>query len=521
MTAVAREPAPSGGSTSPTAATFDSVSPATGETIATLPIATEEEVRGAVAAARDAAQFWQAIGERGRRARLRRWRAELVAGIDELSELVHRENGKPVDEAFLEVVMSVAHLDWAAGHARSVLGPRRVTPGVLAINHGASLRYKPFGVVGVIGPWNYPVHTPMGSISYALAAGNAVVFKPSEYTPAIAGWLVDSFRRVVPEAPVLSLVTGLGETGAALCRGGVDKIAFTGSDRTGRRVMAACAETLTPCVIECGGKDPLVVAADADLALAAEHAVWGAMLNAGQSCAGVELVYVEAPVYHDFVDRVRQLSSALAREHAEAAGNPAAARPYGPITMPGQVDVIKAHIDDALACGGRAVVGGPDSVRAPFVEPVILLDVPDRSAAVTDETFGPTMVVTPVCDLDEAVRRANDSRYGLGASVFSRRHGRQVADRLDAGMVSINSVLTFAFIPGLPWGGSKDSGFGRIHGPDGLREFARSQAVTRQRFPAAFTLTALPPSAATVRQLHRLVATRWGRGAAGRRSVRD
>jgi aldehyde dehydrogenase (NAD+) len=356
----------------------------------------------------------------------------------------------------------------------------------------------------VIGPWNYPVHTPMGSISYALAAGNAVVFKPSEYTPAVGRWLVESFASVVPEQPVFGLVTGFGETGAALCRAGVDKLAFTGSAATGRTVMATCAETLTPCVIECGGKDALIVAADADLERAAEQAVWGSMFNAGQTCAGVERVYVEAPVYDEFIARVTEVAAGIRTGTSGAAH-------YGAITMPGQLDVISGHVRQAIEHGGRAVVGGPESVRGPYVEPVVLVDVPADSPAVTEETFGPVMVIGKVADLDEAVEAANSGGYGLGASVFSRRHGRALAGRLKAGMVSINSVLTYASVPGLPWGGSGESGFGRLHGPDGLREFARSRAVTVQLFDIPLKIATFARPDSSIGQLRQLARLRWGR----------
>ena len=484
--------------------TFQSFNPATGEPLETFAVHSAAEVADTVARARDAAAFWAGLGEPARRSRLVRWRASLVARTDELAQLIRLENGKPLDDARLEVTIAIAHLDWATQHARSLLGKRRVLPGMLAANHAATLEYLPFGVVGVIGPWNYPVHTPMGSISYALAAGNAVVFKPSEFTPAVGRWLVESFADAVSEQPVFQLLTGFGETGAALCTSGVDKIAFTGSASTGRRVMAACAQTLTPCVVECGGKDALIVAADADLELAAEQAVWGSMFNGGQTCAGVERVYVDAGVYDEFVARVTARASTI------RTGGSAEAQ-YGAITMPGQLEVITRHIDDALSRGGRAVVGGRQSVRAPFVDPVVLVDVPADSAAVTEETFGPTMVITRVADTDEAVAQANSGSYGLGASVFSKRHGVQIADRLDAGMVSINAVLTYASVPGLPWGGTGESGFGRIHGPDGLREFARSRAVTRRRFDIPLRLTTFDRGERAIGQLARLVRLRWGR----------
>jgi aldehyde dehydrogenase (NAD+) len=484
----------------PARETFTSLNPATGEQIASFDLHTEADVRAAVATAKQAATWWAELGEPKRRQRLRAWRALLVRRTDELAALIAKENGKPVDDAALEVTLAVAHLAWATGHARRVLGRRPVLPGMLAINHTATCEYLPYGVVGVIGPWNYPVHTPLGSISYALAAGNAVVFKPSEYTPAIGRWLVDSFAEVVPEQPVFQLVTGYGGTGAALATAGVDKLAFTGSAATGRKVMAACAASLTPCVIECGGKDPLIVAADADLDLAAEQAVWGAMFNAGQTCAGVERAYVERAVYPEFTAKV-----------VDKAGRLKPGEQYGPITMPGQLAVITRHIDDALDRGGQALVGGRDAVRPPYVDPVVLAGVPADSPAVTEETFGPTLVLTEVADEDEAVARANEGRYGLGASVFSRSRGNAIARRLDAGMVSINAVLSYASIPGLPWGGSKDSGFGRIHGPDGLREFARSRVITRRRFVLPLRVTTFEQSRNAVGQLRQLARIRWGR----------
>jgi acyl-CoA reductase-like NAD-dependent aldehyde dehydrogenase len=488
-----------------TDSTFVSSSPATGEIVGTFPIHDEQDVCAAVGRSREAFSWWQGMGVAGRHRRLRAWRAELVRRTDEIAELIHLENGKPVDDAVLEVTIAISHLSWAFSNARSVLGRRRVNAGVLAVNHSATVEYLPYGVVGVIGPWNYPAHTPMGSISYALAAGNTVVFKPSEFTPAVGSWLVESFASVVPEHPVLQLVTGLGATGAALCTAGVDKLAFTGSTQTGKTVMASCAQNLTPCVIECGGKDALIVAADADIERAAEYSVWGAMFNAGQTCAGVERVYVEAPVSDEFVAAVTRLAAIV---HT----GPEADADYGAITMPGQLAVIAGHIDDAIRRGGRVVVGGADSVRAPFVDPVVLVDVPGDSAAVTDETFGPIMVVTKVADLDEAVRLANSGRYGLGAAVFSRRLGKQIAARLDVGMVSVNSVLTYASVPGLPWGGSRDSGFGRIHGPDGLREFARSRAITQERFSIPLRLTTFARDDKAIRRLKAIAKLRWGRG---------
>jgi succinate-semialdehyde dehydrogenase / glutarate-semialdehyde dehydrogenase len=474
--AVTRDHAPATGG-----ATFESTSPASGEVVGTFPVQGAEQVAEALSRARRAAAWWAGLGADGRRRRLLAFKALLARRCDDLVDLVHRENGKPAADAFVEVLLAVEHLDWAARNAAKVLRPRRAASTLVLANHAASVEYQPLGVVGVIGPWNYPVLTPTGVIASALAAGNAVLFKPSEHTPAAGCFLADAFAEVVPEQPVLQAVTGDGTTGSALCLAGVDKVAFTGSPATGRRVMAACAERLTPVVLELGGKDAMVVDEDADVDAAAEQAVWGAMANAGQTCLAIERVYVVDRVYDRFVDRVVDLA---ARVRAGAAAD----ADIGPITVPGQLEVIRRHLADAVERGARALVGGPRAVRPPYVDPVVLVDVPDDALVMREETFGPVLPVVRVGDADEAVRRANASAYGLGAAVFARRRADPLARALRSGMTSVNSVQTFAGMPSLPFGGAGESGFGRVHGPDGLREFSRSKAVTRQRFPLPFSV---------------------------------
>ena len=466
-------------------ASFDSVTPGSGAVVGTFPVDDAESVRRIVARSEVAAIWWRSLGFDGRAAHLRRFKSELARRIDELADLIHRENGKPHGDAVLEITLVVDHLAWASGHAKKVLGPRRVRSGLMAANNAASVEYQPLGVIGVIGPWNYPVFTPMGSIAYALAAGNAVVFKPSEYTPAVGSWLADAWARAVPEGrDVFLLVTGLAETGAALCRSGVDKIAFTGSAATGRKVMGACAEGLVPVLMECGGKDALLVDGDADLDAAADAALWCGMSNGGQTCIGTERVYVADAAYDRFVDILTTKAAQLAPGTGEGAS-------WGPPTMPSQVDTIRRHVTDALARGGRAVVGGESSVDVSGVGPTILVDVPEDADAVREETFGPTLTVTRVKDIEEGLALANDSDYGLGGAVFtrSRKRGVALARRMRSGMTSVNSIMTFAMVPGLPFGGVGESGFGRIHGPDGLREFTRSKAVTSQRFTLPVDLT--------------------------------
>lgn len=483
--------------------TFDSLNPRTGDVVASYPIQSAQDVSLTVAVAREAADWWVEIGFDGRREQLDKWKGVMARRIHQLADLMHQETGKPHGDALLEASLGIDHLGWAAKNAKKVLGPKKVSAGLVMANQQATVRYHPLGVVGVIGPWNYPVFTPMGSIGYALAAGNAVVFKPSEYTPGVGVWLARTFNEAVGR-PVLQTITGLGETGSALCTSGVNKVAFTGSTATGKKVMAACARTLTPVVIEAGGKDAFIVDADADLDAAADAAAWGAFANAGQTCVGVERVYVHEAVYQPFLDR-------LVAKATELSANESDDSPIGPITMPSQLAIIRRHIEDALAKGGRALVGGPDAVGERFVQPTVLVDVPEDSLAVTEETFGPTVTVARVASMDEAVEKTNATRYGLAASVFSKRHGVEIADRIRSGMAAVNGIITFAGVPALPFGGVGESGFGRIHGPDGLKEFTYAKSITRQRFRPLLALTTFARTPAGEGQLVQIITLLHGR----------
>jgi acyl-CoA reductase-like NAD-dependent aldehyde dehydrogenase len=283
--------------------------------------------------------------------------------------------------------------------------------------------------------------------------------------------------------------------------------------------MAAAADTLTPVLAECGGKDALLVSADADLEAAADAAAWGAMSNAGQTCIGIERVYVADGVYHSFLERLTEKVSSLRPGFDSEAS-------YGPMTLPSQPETVAKHVADALALGGRQVWGdgeaggGPDAVAPPYVRPVILTDVPERSAAVTEETFGPTVTVTPVVNLSEAVSFANAGRYGLGSAVFAgdRSAAMTAARSLRSGMTSINSVLGFAIVPALPFGGVGESGFGRIHGADGLREFSRPKAITRQRMRPLIALTTFGRTDRDMKRIVTLVTLLHGRLYRPRRS---
>jgi acyl-CoA reductase-like NAD-dependent aldehyde dehydrogenase len=462
--------------------TFDSLNPATGERIDSHEIYNEQSVRAAVERARDASLEWRNLGFRGRRKVLLKWSSDLLANVDALAELVSLETGKPTSDAKLEASLAAGHIAWAARNAESVMRTSHRSPGLLMANMSATVERSPVGVVGVIGPWNYPVFTPLGSIAYALAAGNTVVFKPSEYTPGVGQYLAQSFIDSSMLADIFTCVTGLGETGKYLCESGVDKLAFTGSTRTAKIVAATCAAHMTPVVLECGGKDPVIVAHDADIARAADATVWSAFSNAGQTCIGAERVYVDERVADTFIEKVVEIAKNI---HPGAPGH----GKYGPTTMPKQIPIIQSHIDDAIARGAQVLLGGSDSVKAPFVEPVVLCQVPEDSIAMTEETFGPTIAINRVKNMAEAIALTNASRYGLGASVWSKRRGKSIASQLHTGMVAINSVISFAAVDSVPFGGVKDSGYGRIHGPEGILEFTYPRTIVRARFqlPVAFT----------------------------------
>lgn len=448
--------------------------PATGEVLGTLPVHTADDVAGAVQRARRAFDVWGSLSFRERRAHLLDFRREIVRRMGSLIECIHSENGKPRNDAASEVLLAVTHLTHAANRAERLLKPRSVSAGLLA-NHRARVSYEPLGVVGVIGPWNYPLYTPMGSIAYALAAGNSVVFKPSELTPLTARLLAECAEAAIPIPDVLQVVTGFGETGAHLAKAKLNKLAFTGSPATGKRVMAAAAENLTPVLMELGGKDAMIVAADADLERAAKGAVFGGLGNSGQACVAIERVYVVQSVYEPFVSKVV--------EHAQriTVGSDDRAH-YGAMTMERQIDIVRDQVKDALAKGARAVLGGLESFKGRFIDPIVLTDVTPEMKVMTEETFGPVLPIVKVASVDEAVRLANATSYGLGSAVYGKHDVERTADRLRAGMTSINSVLAFAGITNLPFGGVGDSGFGRIHGDEGMLEFVRAKSTNHELF---------------------------------------
>ena len=301
---------------------------------------------------------------RSRKRVLLRWKQEIAKRSDEFAELIAKETGKPLGDAKLEVSITVSHIGWAAKKAGFYLKAQRRQPGLLMFNMEATVQRVPFGVVGIIGPWNYPIFTPMGSIVYALAAGNSVIFKPSEFTPGVGKLLEESFAQVCEIPNLFKCITGLGETGRFLCEAPINKLAFTGSTRTAKLVAESCAKNMVPVVLECGGKDPVIVDSDAKLKLAAEYAVWSAMANAGQSCIGAERVYVHEKVAERFTNEVLEIVRKLEP-----------GKSYGPATMPKQLEVIKRHIEAAQNAGAKMLFGDANSVNERFVNPVVMADV--------------------------------------------------------------------------------------------------------------------------------------------------
>jgi acyl-CoA reductase-like NAD-dependent aldehyde dehydrogenase len=485
------------------AATFDKADPATGEVIGQYKNFSQAEVFDCVDAAHLAANRWQEFGFMARKKILLKWASFITKNQKEIAQLVASECGKPIGDASLEVSIAIDHIAWAAKHAEQIMQKQDRPAGLLMFNMKAQVQRSPLGVVGVIGPWNYPIFTPMGSIAYALAAGNTVVFKPSEFTPGVGKWISDSFAQVAPFENILTTVTGLPDTGKALTESKVNKISFTGSTRTAKKVAASCAERMIPVVLECGGKDPVIVDKDADLKLAAEYALWSAMANAGQSCIGAERVYVVESVADQFIEIITKMAKKIQ-----------VGKDYGPATMPSQLKVIQSHLDDAKAKGAKFLVGGADSVKGAFVEPVIMVDVPEDSTAMTQETFGPTLAINKVVNTDEAIRLSNASSYGLAAAVFSKRNGERIASRLACGMVSINSVFLFAAVPSVPFGGYKDSGYGRIHGAEGLLEYTYARTVVKTRFKIPLKFTSFGRTKLSEKVLTVLIKRLHGKGRA-------
>jgi acyl-CoA reductase-like NAD-dependent aldehyde dehydrogenase len=499
----------------PTGTEISVENPATGEIITTVPDLDAAAVAELAKRGRLAQPTWEAYGFEGRGRVLRRMQKWVMDNSERIIDTIVSETGKTYEDAQLaEISYGAAAFGFWAKHAGEYLADERVrTSSVLVKGKKLILRYRPLGLVGVIGPWNYPLVNSFGDCIPALAAGNSVIMKPSEVTPLTSMLLAEGFTVCGVPADVFQVATGRGDAGRALI-GEVDMIMFTGSTATGRKVAQAAAERLIPCSLELGGKDPMIVLADADLERAANVATYYSMQNSGQTCISIERAYVEAPVYDEFVAKVTDKVRAL--RQGRPGGGPGTVE-VGSMTFPPQVDLVESHVNDALAKGARALTGGHRGEQngGHYFEPTVLVDVDHSMRIMTEETFGPTLPIMRVRDAEEALRLANDSEYGLAGSVFSKDtdKGEKLARRVEAGAVCVNdAIINFAALE-LPMGGVKASGLGSRHGAGGIRKYCNQQALlVTPKLALKRELHFFPYSRGGTKRLGKLLKLLYGRG---------
>src|SRR3954470_14214097 len=459
---------------------FEVIDPASDAVIANVPIDGPAEVAATVARVRANQVAWEELGIKGRAEWLFKLRDWLLDHQDAIAETMQRETGKVRAEAMGEIPYVTDLINFYGKKAGKYIGDEKVAAhSPLMKVKKLKVTYRPYPVVGVISPWNFPLILSLGDAIPALVAGCAVVIKPSEITPLGVSEIVEAWKSEIGGPDVFDVVNGMGETGSALVDE-VDYVQFTGSDRTAKKVLALAAETLTPVSAELGGKDPMIVLKSANVERAANAATWGAFQNSGQVCISVERLYVEEPVYDEFVQRfteeVKSLNQGMdGREHGQD---------VGAMTFPPQTEIVEDHVDDARRAGANVVTGGQRLEReGDWYPPTVLTDVDHSMKVMRDETFGPVVGIMKVRDADEAVRLANDTRYGLAASVFgSKREAEAVARRLEVGTANINDVLVGFLVSDVPMGGWKDSGIGFRHGDYGLKKFVRPESIVITRF---------------------------------------
>ncbi len=500
----------SGADTLPTIAVDN---PATGQQISSVPVLGAEQMRQLAERARAAQPGWEALGFDGRGAVMRRAQKWMLDHAERVIETVVGESGKTYEDAQLtDLTYTVSALGFWAKRAEGYLAQERVSPWTSPASIGKKLRlrYVPYGVVGVIGPWNYPIVNSFGDCIPALMAGNAVILKPSEVTPLSSYLMAEMLAECGIPADVFQVATGDGSTGAALIDE-VDCVMFTGSTRTGTAVMKAAAQRLIPCWLELGGKDPMIVCADADLDRAANAAAFYSMNNAGQICISVERCYVEEPIYDAFVDKVTTTVRGLRQGVPTGEGTV----DVGAVIFPPQLDIVDEHVRDAVAKGARVLTGGHGHDEGGrFFEPTVLVDVDHTMKCMTEETFGPTLPIMKVASPQEGVRWANDSVYGLAASVWTRDTGKgeELARQVQAGVVCVNDTQANYLSLNLPMGGWKTSGIGTRHGAGGIRKYAKVQSLYITRHGLKRELWMFPYSRRTTLLLRRGFGLLYGRG---------
>ena len=459
-----------------------STNPATLEELGRVPVMSAAEVLQALARARKAQSAWAALSYKTRGEYMLRAKDLLVERQDEISDLIAREVGKPALEAMAGEVLPGANLmDYFARQSAKLLRKEEFTLSVFR-NKKSRIEYQPLGVVGIISPWNYPFAIPLGEVVMGLMAGNAVLLKPSEFTPLVGLKIGELFRAAGLPEDVLQVLTGDGTTGSALVESGVDKIFFTGSVRTGRKIAEASARQLKPCVLEMGGKDAMIVCADAPFERTVNGALWGAFSNCGQTCASVERLYVVESIAERFIEAVVEKTKAL-RVGPDGKGQ----FDIGSLTNANQLQIVEEQVKDALAGGAVALTGGKrmESLPGYFYEPTVLVRVNNSMKVMQEETFGPVLPIFVVKDEAEAIREANRSNYGLLASVWTKdaKRGQAIARQVEAGTVIINDVIYTHSAPETPWFGVKESGSGVTHGRHGLLEFVQMKHINWDRLP--------------------------------------
>jgi acyl-CoA reductase-like NAD-dependent aldehyde dehydrogenase len=459
---------------------FEVTNPADGSVIANVALDDTAEVAAAVARVRANQAAWDELGIEGRARWMGELRDWLLDNQDRVAETMQRETGKVWAEASSETPYVCDLINFYSKKARKYIGDERV-PAHSPLMKVKKLKvtYRPYPVVGVISPWNFPLILSLGDAVPALIAGCAVVIKPSEVTPLGLGGIVEAWKREIGGPDVLEVVNGIGETGSALVDE-VDFVQFTGSDRTAKKVLTRAAETLTPVSAELGGKDPMVVLRGADLEKAVNAATWGAFANSGQICISVERLYVEEPIYDEFISRFTGEVGKL----NQGMDGPEHGKDVGAMTLSPQTEIVESHVEDARQHGAKVLTGGQrGDGPGDWYAPTVLADVDHSMRVMREETFGPVVGVMKVRDAEEAVRLANDSRYGLSASVFGKtREAEAVARRLQVGTANVNDVLVGFLASDVPMGGWKDSGIGWRHGEYGIKKFVRPESLVITRF---------------------------------------
>lgn len=469
---------------------LESLNPATGEAVGTVRVTPPEEVEAVAAEVARIQPAWGMVPLEERAAVIARAVDDLLDRQDEITGLVTRESGKTLAESTITEIGSAAlELGWVAKHAPRYLSPERLPDHPLVKQKTHWILYRPLGVVGVIGPWNYPFMLPAAEIAFALVAGNGVVFKPSEFVPLVGDEIARVFSRAGLPEGLLRVVHGRGETGAAVCAApSVGKVFFTGSVPTGQKVLEAAAGAGKTAVLELGGKDPAIVCADADLDRAVAGTLWAGTTNCGQTCAAVERIYVDRRVHDEFVRRLVEAAKEI------RSGDPRdPATQVGPMNNDMQYGKVVEHLEDAKARGATVECGGPVGVpglQGRFIAPTVLTGVDHSMKVMTEETFGPLIPVMPFESEQEAVRMANDSPYGLGASVWSRdkERARMLAERIEAGMVWINDHAYSHGLAQTPWGGVKSSGNGVTHSKFGFYDMVQKRLLAEDagRLPSGW-----------------------------------